>query len=217
MKPSDLVNYLVDRVRVLFGLEQFSDIIRNTAIKEYRKGIEKVEEELDLNVLIDPENENSLADLSVGLIKDFDEEMTTKLKKELQIAIASGDSNAMIKKKLIGFFSSKPNTSKFNWNDRLNTILRTERSRAENKGKLDAAVNSEIPGLRKYLSVVMDDRTSEICRAEHRKYGSPEQSIPMDKPFVVTVGNKTYTAMSPPFHQNCRSEIMIDTSRVKRE
>lgn len=216
VKPTELIEYLMNRVRVLFGLEKYTELIKDTVSKDYQQGLENVEKELDLNILPDKESVNDLITLSIEQIKDFDQEMTNKLKSELMRGIASGDSNAMVKKRLIGFFSNKPNSSKFNWNDRLNMMLRTERARALNKGTLDGANKSEIKGLRKWVDVVVDDRTSDICMQEFAKYGSPDKSIPLDEPFVVRVKNKTYTAMSPPFHPSCRSELRIDTSGAER-
>lgn len=217
MKAIDLVNSLITSVKKLFNLERYNQLVKDVISKEYRKGLEESEEQLDMNFTVEPERENDIVLLSQEQIKGFDEEMTKKLKEELMRGIVNNDDNRMIKKKLIDFFSNKPNVTKFNWNDRLNTILRTERTRANNKGRFDGAIQSNIKGLRKYLSVIVDDRTSDICLEENQKYGSVEQSIPMDEPFVVRVNNKTYSAMFPPFHPNCRTEIMIDTSRVERD
>ena len=63
----------------------------------------------------------------------------------------------------------------------------------------------------------MDDRTSDICKEEHKKYGSVEQSIPLDQEFSVSVKNKTFKFMMPPFHPNCRTIVKIDTSKVKKD
>ena len=216
VKAVDLINSLISRVKELFNLKNFTQLISDVLGKEYDKGLNEVELDLDMNLTPSSDKKEDIILTGVETIGDFDSQMTDKLKTELMRGIASGDTNTMIKKRIIGFFGKKPNQSKFNWNDRLNTILRTERNRAVNAGKFFAAKDSGLQGLRKYLDVIVDDRTSNICLAEHRKYGDEDKSIPMDKPFTVRAGNKTYTAMFPPFHPNCRTEMRIDSSKVKR-
>ena len=61
--------------------------------------------------------------------------------------------------------------------------------------------------LLKYVDIIHDNRTTDICKAEHREYGTKEEAIPLDQEFKVKVGNKTYSALYPPFHINCRSVV----------
>ena len=56
----------------------------------------------------------------------------------------------------------------------------------------------------------MDDRTSPICKAEHRKYGAPDLAIPLEEEFKVKVANKSYQAKIPPFHVNCRTVVRLE-------
>ena len=93
------------------------------------------------------------------------------------------------------------------YKNRMRMIFRTESNRMINLGViLKGEVNDYT---RKWMKVVLDNRTSNICRTEHSKYGSPEQSIPIDKNFIVLVGGVTYSNYAPPIHQNCRSRVVL--------
>jgi hypothetical protein len=98
--------------------------------------------------------------------------------------------------------------------DRFKMIVRTEGMRAGNKAQLDSAKQLSFK-VKKYLDVTIDSRTSDICREEFLKYGSPKQAIDLDETFVVEVGNKIYEASAPPFHPNCRTVLMFTEEGVE--
>jgi hypothetical protein len=104
-----------------------------------------------------------------------------------------------LKKRVKDVFADKKYT------DRMKTVIRTEKLRANNAGAFSGAKQAEDAGivLRKYLDVTMDKRTSDICKAEVKKYGTKKEAIPLEDKFIVKVGNKTYKAKYPPFHPNC--------------
>ena len=90
-------------------------------------------------------------------------------------------------------------------------IERTETIRAINFAQHDVA--KQLPfKAEKRVKVFLDNRTSAICKAMHRKYGTDEKAIALDRMFTVRVkvGKRTQTIskISPPFHPNCRTNYV---------
>ena len=96
-------------------------------------------------------------------------------------------------------------------------IARKETTRAHSFGKLSAYQQSGIKA-HKWLLWTDDHRTSEITKSLHRKYGSPEQAIPLNDNFKaqVKVGKKMVVIdqAAPPFHVNERDELMIEPEEL---
>lgn len=202
---------IIDIVSQVFGFDEFENILKGLVSKKYRKGLESSEKQFDMNFLPDPKVESMLQDTANTAFRGFSDDMTNKLVRTMQESLAQNESSQLMAKRVKDFFSDKPNPTKFNWKTRLDAILRTETNRAYNRGTAQGAEESGLTGLRKWVKIVDDDRTSNICLAEHAKYGSKEKSIPFDNNFEVTVDNKTFTSPQPPFNINCRSRLMVIT------
>jgi len=86
------------------------------------------------------------------------------------------------------------------------TLVRTEMSRANNMGSLNAMMESKIKS-KKYLLMVDDKRTSKISRVLNKKYGTEDQAIDLKKEFKVIVDGKIISGLSPPLHPNDRDII----------
>ena len=201
-KIEQLVNGLITKFVQLFRLDKFKDTVGDAMSNSYDKGLQQSEKEFDMNFMPNVQSKVNLTELGTEGLKDFETQMMDKLKGELMRGMVDGETNFQIKKRLTDFFSKRPNPSRFNWEDRLEMILRTEKNRARNLGVMDGAVQSGFKGLKKWLLVTEDQRTSNICMAEHVKYGSKEKSIPLDKEFIIKVDNKVYRQKRPPFHPN---------------
>ena len=81
-------------------------------------------------------------------------------------------------------------------------IARTETNRIINEGKLTGYKEIGMDG-GKIAMVALDNRTTDICKRMHKKYGN--NSIGLDDPFIDDKTKKSFIA--PPFHVNCRSTI----------
>lgn len=212
-----LVDDIVNNVVRIFSTDEFRFVIGDFVKKNYDKGLEKAETEIGLNFTRNVNNLNNLNKYSFELIRDLTDDMSSALRKSLMEGLLNQESGYQIKLRVEGIFKGKDlqvvdkngNIRSIDWRDRLNTIVRTESVRAENQGHFDAVVQSGME-VKKYLSVHLDDRTSDICIEEHRLYGSEEQAIGMDEEFTVVVNGKTYSKQRPPFHPSCRSRLMFD-------
>ena len=54
----------------------------------------------------------------------------------------------------------------------------------------------------------MDNKTGEDSKVSQRKYGKPEQAIPIDEPFKYNYGGKEYVFMLPPDRPRDRSFVL---------
>ena len=202
-----LVDILLEKFRTIFRLDKFKVVINNMISSQYIGAIEEVDEDLDLTINLVPKSKDLkfLQDYVGENIDAAGDAISNQLRQEIQRGILNGETTTDLSKRVKKLFKDKK------YQTRLKTILRTETLRANNQGTLDAANQAAQTGLKleKWLDVTMDNRTSNICKKEHAKYGTPEQSIPLDKPFIVKVDNKTISIQSPPAHINCRSVLKI--------
>lgn len=202
-----LIDTIVQNLTRIFSLQPFMDRIRGYIRDEYEQGIEASEIEFDMNFLPSDQTIEFLNDYVEGNINAATDALGESLRGEISRGVLSGEKVSDLKKRIRTVFRD----NKFN--NRLKTILRTESLRANNYGALEGAKQSGIP-MKKYLSVIRDDVTSDICVKEDGKYGDESKAIDLEKPFIVRVNNKTIREQAPPFHPNCRSVIMF--TRKKR-
>lgn len=87
-------------------------------------------------------------------------------------------------------------------------IVRTELNRANSQGGLNAMRETGLE-TKKYILIIEDKRTSDISKAFSRKYGTPEQAIPLDDEFSVHVKGKLFKGKAPPFHVNDRDSLVF--------
>jgi len=179
--------------------------------KHYDAGLRKQSVTYGINFVRNDGTVKYLQDATFEHIKGITDDIGTRLESELSKALAANEDRAQIRKRIANIFRGTQPT-RINFEDRIETIRRTETARAENYAALDAAKQLKVK-TKKRVAIVADDRTSDICRAMARKYGTDGQAIDRDEPFVVTlkVGNKTQTIteMAPPFHVNCRSALQL--------
>ena len=89
-------------------------------------------------------------------------------------------------------------------------ISRTEAVRIKAQGQLHAAQQIQNDGVnvKKWLLWVNDSSTSNLTKALHVKYGSPEQAIPVNENFKIDFQGKSISQNAPPFHPNERDSLM---------
>lgn len=200
-KGLDLVIGSIDN---LFSAESMKSIVDEVIKDFYRDGGDKAERQLDMNLPENPAQIKALADMTFDNLKGMTEDLKNKLRGILQRALSSGKSLSTISAEIKAAF----NVSKA----RADTIARTETSRAEQAGQLNAMKSSGL-GIRKYILIVKDQVTSEVSFAMDRKYGSVEKSIPLDGLFSVTVNGKSFEGQAPPFMPNDRDEALYITQK----
>lgn len=199
----------------IFNLSSFSVKINSFVNKFYNKGLEQAEVQFNMNFFSNQVEVEALKNYTFDLVKGMTDEMVSDLRQEIQRGVLNNESVDQIKKRVNGVFKGD-NPTRFRYEDRLKSIARTESNRAENMGHLEGAQQSGV-NLVKYLDVTEDERTSGICSEMHKKYGTPEQGIPLDKEFSVTFKGKRYHGQAPPFHPNERTRVLfIDKASLKK-
>ncbi len=176
---------------------------------EFLKGAKKAEEDINkikaFNYAPDTDAIKYISEYTFDNIKGMEEDLENKLRQQLSIAFMNGEGIDKVKKRIRDSFDVSEN--------RAETIARTESSRAHSFGKLSAYKESGIK-VKKWLLWTDDHRTSEITKALHKKYGSPEKAIELDKNFKATVkvGKKVVNIdqAGPPFHPNERDILMFE-------
>jgi hypothetical protein len=200
-----IIDVILNNFKQIMDIKPFQPSVNRLIRKDYLAAMEKIEGDLKPNINFIPEEEaiSFLNEYVFQNLQKHSDEIGDSLRQELQRGLLNKETAKQLKQRIKNVF----NDSKYT--NRLKTVIRTERIRASNKGALDGATQAQESGvkLKKYLDAVLDDRTTDICKAEDRKYGSKEQAIPLDQDFIVKVGNKTYKALAPPFHINCRTVL----------
>ena len=196
----NILAWLVDKVDKIFSLGSSQSQVDGFIKKEYVNGLEKAGIQLNMNFIPSDKKIDFLQTYVNKNLKFSTDEIGNDLRQEISRGMMNGESPTQLKIRVRKVFNDKKYTN------RLRMVLRTERLRASNYGSLDGAMQSGLK-LKKYLDVIMDNRTSDICKAENRKYGDKSQAIPLDKEFVVTTKSGTVRALAPPFHPSCRTLI----------
>jgi len=146
-------------------------------------------------------------------IKGVTDEMSKRIRLEIRDSILNNETNLQLSKRLDKIFNGK-NPTRFKYEDRLKLIARTERTNVLNASGLKTA--KRIGFKYKYLDMVNDERTSEISKAFNKKYGTPEQAIPINEEFKITLNGKTYGGQAPSFHPNDRDILRYLFSKPKK-
>jgi len=204
----NIIQWIINKVFNIINLVPFRQNVNTFIDQEYQKGLERAEVQFDMNFVSNDKDVQFLNNYVNDNIQAAGDDLGNSLRGELSRGLQNGESISQLKTRVRTTFNDKK------FDNRLKAILRTEKLRANNYGALDGAKQSGLK-LKKYLDVIMDDRTSDICKAENRKYGTKEQAIPLDKEFVVKVNNKTYRSQAPPFHVNCRTILRF--VRIKND
>jgi hypothetical protein len=200
-----LIDIIINKFLDIMSIKPFQPKVNDYLRKEYMRAMERVESELrpDINFIPSNDELSFLNDYVFQNLQSHADQIGNQLRQELQRGILNKETPSQLKQRVKEVF----NDSKYT--NRLKTVMRTEKLRANNAGAYSAAEQATNSGivLKKYLDITHDGRTSDICLAEMKKYGKKEQAIPLDEEFVVRVTNKTYRAQYPPFHPNCRTVI----------
>lgn len=208
-----IVSDIANKLFKIFNVDRFKELINRYVREKYDKGIEQIEGQLSINVDYGNNYRNTemLNDYVFDNIKGMTDELQDKLRQELQRGILEQATPIELRKRVSDIFRGN-NPTRFNFEDRMRMIVRTEGKRAINMAQFQGAMDSGRI-LYKYLDIIDDSRTSDICRKEDSKYGTQADAIPLRQQFKVTSRGKSYSAQYPPFHVNCRTSLIIVQSR----
>lgn len=197
---STQIGKLIDSLMKQLGSDKIKQMIGKFIRKKYNDGLEDAGKFFNQNFSQNTEDLNFLLSYVKGQVGNVTDSINKDLRRILDTGIAEGANTESIKLRVKEEFNSQKHINRYKM------VIRTEGLRAENTASLSAAKELEFE-VKKYLDVVQDDRTSDVCHKEHEEYGSKDLAINLDKDFVVKVNNKTIRAQAPPFHPNCRSVI----------
>jgi SPP1 gp7 family putative phage head morphogenesis protein len=188
IKSVDDIAKKIKSILVFEGIKEIADaVIKNT----FMQGWESAEKQLDKNVLVNKIAIDYIQSYTFNNIKGLTDELMTDLRQELERGIMGGEGIAKIKDRIKKVFDTSET--------RAEAIARTETSRAENQGKLQAFKTSGAKLKKQWVSA-MDDRTSEFCKRMHGK------TVGMEENFVDSVTG--WEGNVPPGHVNCRSTVI---------
>jgi len=189
-------------VRVFSGkkVNKFADKFLLRGVDDFEKetGIDVLGDKFSKEDIISSEQAKTMKKDLIQYIQDLNTRIVTNSSKAISQGILNGESLSQIVTRVRKVIKKEKNHAK--------TMVRTEAANLVNKGEFLAAKKSGLR-LRKYVDVTLDNRTSKICERMHTKYGSPEKSIPIDKMFRTQDG----AWMTPPFHPNCRTNLIYIT------
>ena len=193
-----VMDKVLNAVRKILEKTDIKSIVNSHLQKEYDQGAEAVEVQFDFNSKRNEKNLDTLQDYTFDNIKDMNEEIANKMRKELQEASMNLETVDQMKDRVRKIMNVGEN--------RIKAIANTELGRAENFGRLDAAKDSPLL-LKKYLIMTDDNRTSQLTREFNKKYGTPEQAIELDEAFWVIYKGKEHRGQAPPFHPHDRDVV----------
>lgn len=187
-----LMDGFIKSLTSIFFNNKIFDYIRN----KYDTGLEQTEQQFNINFMRDEDTLEMLRDYVQGNVGNTLEDINQGLRQEIQRAVLDRVDIKELRRRLMEKFEDKK------YLNRLKMVIRTEGNRAGNMATMDSARQSGLE-LYKYLDNPLDDRTSDICWKEMKKYGTKEKAIPLEDEFVIEHKGEQYIADAPPFHPNC--------------
>lgn len=195
-----LIQSIIDKFSKFLRLDFFRGRVDDFVQQEYNKGLEVAGVQFGMNFVPVDTDVSFLKQYVFDNLQKNVDAVGDELRGELSRGILNKESVSELRQRVKSVFKDDK------YSNRLKAVLRTEGQRANNMAAFNGAQQSDLD-LLKWVDVVLDGRTSDICRSEHSKYGSKDKAIPLSDEFVVSVKNKTYSALYPPFHPNCRSVV----------
>jgi hypothetical protein len=142
-------------------------------------------------------------DMIKELVKGVNDDVAKKINYLTNKSISEKWSNKQLSEQLKGLFD-KDSPNYIDIKGRTENIAQTESARLMNIGTDKTA--RRLGAKKKYLFNVMDSKTGDDSRVSQRKYGKPEQAIPLDEPFTYSYAGKQRVFMLPPDRPRDRSQ-----------
>jgi len=189
IKSVDDIAKNIKNIITFEGIKLISDtVIKNTFVD----GWESSEKQLNKNLIINKDVIGYIQEYTFNNIKSMTEEIMNDLRAELERGIMNGEGIAKIKDRVKKVFDVGET--------RAEAIARTETTRAENQGKLQAMKSSGEHFKKKWISA-MDERTSDICRRLNNRVVGMNENFKDEK--------SGWEGPCPSAHVNCRSTIIF--------
>lgn len=205
-----LIDVILTNFKKIMDIRPFQVQINNFLRKEFNDSMVTVEKELKPTINFEP-NEAEISFLNDYVFENLQnhaDQIGNQLRQELQRGMLNKETPTQIKQRIKEVFRDKTYTN------RLKTVMRTEKLRANNAGAYSGALQAQDSGiiLKKYLDVTRTETSTDICNHGNKdsafaKYGSKTKAINLDEEFIMIADNKTFRGQYPPFHPNCRSVI----------
>ncbi|NCD07547.1 MAG: hypothetical protein EOL97_15675, partial [Spirochaetia bacterium] len=198
-----------ERIKDLFKLDKLKIFFFGYIRKMFSKGLMNAEEKINkykvFNAIANERQLEFLKNYSFDLIKDINNSIAEDVGKVLSMSLINGETLDNRMKRLKEVFDVNE--------ARLEAIVRTETTRAIEIGEQDGYKQSGLE-VKKWILMQDDDRTSDISRALHEKYGSVDKAIPIDENFYVVYKQgkkvKTIDQAIGPFHINERCNVIYE-------
>ena len=210
IEKKGLIDTIINRFADIMSIRQYQPKLNQYLRGQLMKSFNKIENELKPSINFVP-NEKEITFLNEYVFQNLQnnaDAVGNALRQELQRGILNKESPSQLKQRVKDVFADQK------YSQRLKTVMRTEKLRANNAGAFSGAVQAEEYGIqiKKYLDVTRDKNSTDICNHGNKdsafnKYGSKDKAIPLDEEFVMRANNKTYRALYPPMHVNCRSVV----------
>lgn len=184
-----LIDNIIIKLKILLNPDKLRAAVGFSVRRAYNKGFMNVDEKFDVGFNLVPNRRaiEFLQEYTYENIKDMNDDMLGKLRKELSQALMNREGIAQIKQRISDSIKVGEVRSK--------AIAITETHRAYNFGNYQAA---EQTGLKLKKKVMNPNPKSEICR-----YLTNKPGIMLNKDFRFK-GEKYFL---PPFHVNCKSYL----------
>ncbi len=196
---------VIEVIKLLLKFEGLRQVSDKAIMEMFMRGWEEVEKKVNRNFIPNMEAVEYIKNYTFDNIQGMTEELANDLRRELKMAFMNGEGLMKIKERVNKVFNVGEN--------RAEMIARTETNRALNQGSLQGYMVAD-PTAKKWLHVTYDNRTSDICKALGKKYGTREDAIKLDEMFSVLVNDKLIEEQAPPFHPNERSRLMFKIEKV---
>lgn len=208
MPDRNKVNAAIEQFQRIIDQAPFQDTVDAFLRQEYNQGMDQIGVQFGMNFVPVEEDISFLQDYVNHNLYAVTDDIGHNLRSELMRGMLDGEDGAQLRQRVASVFKDKK------FNNRMKMVMRTEKVRAGNMGRLEGAKQSGL-NLKKYIDIVLDKRTTDVSKAMFKKYGGKDKAIPLDEEFMVRVNGKVYRGQGPPFMPNDRDTLMI--TRVKEE
>lgn len=190
------LNSIIAKIKSFFNMAALKEIASALMRNNYLKGWDEAEKQMDKNFVPEEHAIGYLQNYTFDNISGMSDDISDKLRQELQRGYMEGEGTAKIKARVSKVFDVGKN--------RAEMIARSETTRASNFGKLHAYQKAGEKGKKKWITH-FDDRTSDICK---RLDG---QIVDLNADF--TDSKTGWSGLAPPAHVSCRSSFSFLPSK----
>lgn len=186
----DLDKTLIKDIKDTVNLDESEEVVRKAVNNAYNESMDGVMASFHRNAFPNRETVNFITEHALENVRDLGEEIKSKLRKEMETGLMSGESIVKLKKRIGKVFKMA--------DSRAEMIARTEIIRAENVGSLEGYMQTGLKGDIEWVAK-MDHKTCQYCRSLNGK--------------TVKLGDSFHDAKwegkAAPRHPSCRCRIVF--------